>query len=96
MDESEREGQENQPQPVDEHVEEVSGALLARRKLFQQLAILAGAGALALTSPRAHAGGVSPDTAGCSGSFTCGVTGVFSCPAPFYCQEAFGCYAYRM
>lgn len=85
--------EQNGAPPVDDKAAEVTGALLDRRKVFKQLAILAGAttGVVGVGMSR-HALAengqhVKPSDAVCSGSFWCGL---FQCAAPFGCS-GFSC-----
>jgi hypothetical protein len=76
-------------QHAEQKVEQVTDALVARRRFINKLAIAAGAGALAAANAYGKAGGsVSPNNA-CTGSEFCTAypcpVGQFQCSGNFIC-----------
>ena len=74
--------------PADVKLEQVAGAVLGRRRLIKNLAVLAGAGTLAATAYGKGGTGVSPQTY-CPPGFVC--DGGFQCTGQTFVCASFTC-----
>jgi hypothetical protein len=81
-------GRNNQPHPEND-ADNVADALIGRRKLFRNAAMLAGIGVIAGTG--AMGASVRPMDYCTGGSFVCNGSQGYQCNSPFSCESYFGC-----